>query len=179
MVRRVPGAADQEVGAQHPVVGLLAGIDRDQRTATYGEVIGAGAGAVQVERAAIVVDVAPEERRRGGVLPVEAVELRPYISAELEADIGAGDVVEAVPVQVTDLHVLHRRLHRHVGSLRPSNSNEARYGTEEKTFTIFISTSIVIRKGSSPSGAAHPGRSPYAPLSPRLSAATVVPWAPD
>ena len=44
-VRRVAGVADQEVGAQHAVVGLLAGIDRDHRAGAHGEVGPAGAGA--------------------------------------------------------------------------------------------------------------------------------------
>src|ERR1700732_1101811 len=101
--------AGQEVGAQHPVVGLLAGIDRDHRAGAKGEVGLAGADAVQVEPnggAAVVVEVRVEERACGRVLPGVAIDLRPRISAELEADIGAGDVVEAVPVQVADLHVL-------------------------------------------------------------------------
>ena len=108
-VRRVAGVADEEVGAQHPVVGLLAGIDRDHRAGAYGGVGPARAHPVEVEPergAAVVVDVRPEERRLGRVLPVAVVELRPHISAELEADIGSGDVVEAVPVQIADLHVL-------------------------------------------------------------------------
>ena len=107
--RRVTGVADEEVGAQHPVVGLLAGIDRDHRAGAYGGVGPARAHPVEVEPergAAVVVDVRPEERRLGRVLPVAVVELRPHISAELEADIGSGDVVEAVPVQIADLHVL-------------------------------------------------------------------------
>ena len=163
-VRRVTGVADEEVGAQHPVVGLLAGIDRDHRAGAYGEVGPARADAVEVEPergAAVVVDVRPEERRLGRVLPVAVVELRPHISAELEADIGSGDVVEAVPVQIADLHVLHRCLHRHVGGLRPSNRDEARCGTEEKTFHhLHLNLHCYPGRDRSPSGAAHPGRVP-------------------
>src|SRR5262249_24595680 len=57
------------------------------------------------------------------------------ISADLEADIGARDVVEAVAVKAADLHVLHRRcLDRQVGGLRPSDRNQSRGRPEEKTF---------------------------------------------
>ena len=35
---RVTGVADDEVGSQHAVVGLLAGVDRDQRARSHGEV---------------------------------------------------------------------------------------------------------------------------------------------
>ena len=67
--------------------------------------------------------------------PAVILGLNAQIPAELEAGVGAGDVVEGVPVQAADLHVLHRlRLDRHVGGLRPSYRDQTRGGTEEKTF---------------------------------------------
>src|SRR2546429_4903953 len=56
-----------------------------------------------------------------------------------------GNVVEAVTVQAADLHVLNRRsLHRHVRRLLPGNRHQTRCGPEDRLFTIFISTSIVL-----------------------------------
>ena len=164
-VRRVAGVADQEVGAQHAVVGLLAGIDRDHRAGAHGEVGPAASRcrcrSTRVNGPRSLLMFVPKNGVCGRVLPVVAVELRPHISAELEADIGSGDVVEAVPVQVADLHVLHRCLHRHVGGLRPSNRDEARCGTEEKTFHhLHLNLHCYPGRDRSPSGAAHPGRVP-------------------
>src|SRR5262249_37427322 len=84
------------------------------------------------------------------------------ISADLEADIGARDVVEAVPVEGADLYVLHRRcLDRHVGGLRPSDRNKSRGRPEEKTFHhLHLTLHVLSWEGLISSGAAHPGRSP-------------------
>ena len=57
------------------------------------------------------------------------------IPAHLQAGVGAGNVVEPIPVQAADFHVLNRRcLYRHVGCLRPSDRDETRGGTEQKSF---------------------------------------------
>src|SRR4029450_9171545 len=93
--------------------------------------------------------------------------LAAHISADLEADVGAWDVVEALAVKRADLHVLHRRcLDRHVGGLRPSDRNKSRGRPEEKTFHhLHLNLHMLSWEGLISSGAAHPGRSPRPLLS--------------
>src|SRR5262249_15928055 len=99
------------------------------------------------------------------------------ISADLQADIGAGDVVEAVAVKIADLHVLHRRcLDRQLGALRPSDRNESRGRPEEKTFHhLHLTLHMLSWEGLISSGAAHPGRSPGSPHHPLSPLPCVVP----
>src|SRR6516225_10415398 len=94
-----------QVAAQGPVLGLLPAVEPrigagpHQEVGTVDPVLvaGAGASATGLEwpvRAACTV-----------VIEIFTTN----ISADLEADIGARDVVEAVAVKAADLHVLHRR----------------------------------------------------------------------
>src|SRR6516165_11300462 len=118
--------ADLQIAAQGPVLGLLAAVEPGigagphQEVAPVEPVLLAGnAGKHQVGAA------------RAGVIEV----LTTNVSADLEADIGARDVVEPVAIKAADLHVLHRRcLDWYVGGLRPSDRNESRGRPEEKTF---------------------------------------------
>ena len=87
------------------------------------------------------------------------------IAAHLQAGVGAGNVVEPIPVQAADLHVLNRRcLDRHVGCLRPSDRDKSRRRPEEKSFNRSSSQPPFVNwEGSISSGAAHPGRFPLLP----------------
>ena len=117
-MRAIVVYADLEIAAQGPVLGLLPAVEP-----------GIGAGPHQE-----VVPVEPilhaGSARHWAVRAARAVIIEIFttnISADLEADIGARDVVEAVAVKAADLHVLHRRcLDRHVGGLRPSDRNQSR-----------------------------------------------------
>ena len=61
--------------------------------------------------------------------------LKAHPTADFEAHVCAGDVIEPHAVQATNLHVLDRRgLDGKIGCLRPSYCNEPRCRAEEKTF---------------------------------------------
>src|SRR5215510_8456098 len=59
----------------------------------------------------------------------------PDVTTDLETDIGAGNVEEALAVEGADLHVFDRLgLDGKIGSLRPRNCDKSCRGAEEKTF---------------------------------------------
>jgi hypothetical protein len=60
------------------------------------------------------------------------VVLSAHETADLDAGIGAGDVIVTRTVQATNLHVLDRfGLNGKIGSLCPSHRNETRRGAQE------------------------------------------------
>src|SRR5262249_34022133 len=136
-VRAVVVHTNLEIAAQSPVFGLLPAVEpricagAHDPVAALGPVPEAGAIGLGVAGA----DLAALERPVRAVC-TEVIEVFPTnISANLEADIGARDVVEPVAIKAADLHVLHRRcLDWHVGGLRPSDRNKSRRRPEEKTF---------------------------------------------
>jgi hypothetical protein len=133
---RIPGVTKRDISAHNAVVGLLASIHRDHPAGAHGEIGLPRADAVQVEPArgaAVIIDVRPEERRCGHVLTVVVVELLADISTELEADIGVGNVGEAIPIQIADLDVCHCCLLRHIGSLRAGDRTQPCGSTEQET----------------------------------------------
>src|SRR5204863_722857 len=91
------------------------------------------------------------------------------IPAELQAGVGARNVVEAVAIQAADLYELHRLcLYRHIRSLRPSHRNEPRGGTEEKTFHhLHLNLHLLTWEGSVSVGRCSPWKVPLrSPLRP-------------
>ncbi len=156
-LRAVVVHAHLQVRAQRAVLGLLAAVEP-----------GVGAGAhrpVLAVDAIAVAATAGLERAVGlarGAVRNAGLELRAHISADLQADVGARDVVEAVPVERADLHVLHRLcLHRQIGSLRPSNRDEPRGGTEEKTFHhLHLNLHLLSWEGSVSAGRCSPWKVP-------------------
>jgi hypothetical protein len=72
--------------------------------------------------------------------PGEVAVLAPAIfgtdpAADLDAHIGAGDVIEPDPIQAANLHVLDRLgLYGKISCLRPSYGNETRCRAKEKAF---------------------------------------------
>ena len=87
--------AQDHVGAQRAVRGLLAGIMLEQP---------ANAIALIFARHSGVQPTHARERAAGNVGGAKVL-LKPDIAAELHADVSAGDVVEAYAVQGADLHV--------------------------------------------------------------------------
>src|SRR5262245_65609961 len=70
------------------------------------------------------------------------------ITADLHADIGAGDVVEPSPIQGANLHVLDRLgLYGKIGSLCPRHRDETRRRCEESTFHHLHCCSSVFTSG--------------------------------
>src|SRR5262249_1656416 len=153
VLRAVVVHADLEVATQGPVLGLLPAVEPRVGAGPHQEV-----GAVEPVLHTRDASKPPVEAARAGVIEVLTMD----VSADLEADIGARDVVEAVAVKGADLHVLHRRcLDRHVGGLRPSDRNKSRGRPEEKTFHhLHLNLHMLSWEGLISSGAAHPGRSP-------------------
>src|SRR6516165_7957861 len=101
--------ADVDVAAQHPVLGLLARIHGDVGAADEGPVL-AVIPVVERVRAGVAdhrghaVEVAALERPVGRERPFQVGHLRAHVSADLHADGGSGQVVEAVAIQIADLH---------------------------------------------------------------------------
>ena len=110
------------IAANRTVFGLVAGIGRDVAADTPPIVV----GRVVVHEA--ILDV--------GRRAVHAVgRFDAYPTANLDAHIGAGNVIEPHTVQAAYLHVLDRLgLDGKIGCLRPSYRNESRCRAEEKTF---------------------------------------------
>ena len=100
---------DVDQGAQHPVLGLLARIHGDVGAADEGPVL-AVIPVVGRVRAGVAdhrghaVEVAALERPVGRERPFQVGHLRAHVSADLHADVGSGQVVEAVAIQIADLH---------------------------------------------------------------------------
>src|SRR5262249_13208646 len=58
-----------------------------------------------------------------------------HVAADLETDVGARDVVEALAVERADSHVFDRLgLHRKIGSLGSGNRPKSCRGAEKKPF---------------------------------------------
>ena len=148
--------AEADVGAQRAVFGLLAHVPRDRSADAVVDVVGQVAGEPALWRH--LRSVAGQDAACAGIV----FGLDAQIPAHLQAGVGAGNVVEPIPVQAADFHVLNRRcLYRHVGCLRPSDRDETRGGTEQKTFHhLHLNLHLLSWEDRSPSGAAHPGRSP-------------------
>src|SRR5215470_9638223 len=73
----------------------------------------------------------------------------PNITTDLETDLGARDVVEALAVERADLHVFDRLgLDRKIGSLRPRNRDKCCGGAEEKIFHLHSNLHCASWKGS-------------------------------
>ena len=74
--------------------------------------------------------------------PGEVTVLTPAVfgtdpAANLDAHVGARDVIESHTVQAANLHVLDRfGLNGKIGCLRPSYRNEPRCRAKEKTFDL-------------------------------------------
>src|SRR5689334_8642466 len=115
--------ADRDVTANRAVFGLVAGISSD---------VTASAEVTVVGRAVVDVGARPT--------PGEVTILTPAVfgadpAANLDAHVGAGDVVEPHTVQAANLHVLDRfGLDGKIGCLRPCYRNESRCRAEEKAF---------------------------------------------
>ena len=109
--------AEADVGAQRAVFGLLAHVPRDRPADAVVDVVGQVAGEAALAKHAAGAVADGDTAAAHVVLGLDA-----QIATHLQAGVGAGDVVEPVPVQAADLHIIDRRcLHRHVGGLRPSN----------------------------------------------------------
>src|SRR5262249_2111669 len=118
--------AELQVAAQSPVLGLLPAVEPRIGAGPQQEV-------VPVEPVLLAGDAGKRPVRAARTIVIKIFTTN--ISADLEADIGARDVVEAVAVKAADLHVWHRRcLDRQVGGLRLSDRNQSRGRPEEKTF---------------------------------------------
>src|SRR5262249_56917039 len=87
----------------------------------------------------------------------------------LQTDLGAGNVVAPVPVERAVFHLLNRfSLHRHVGSLPPSDRDQSRRRTEEKTFHhLHLNLHLLSWEGSVSVGRCSPWKVPLAPLTSR------------
>src|SRR5712671_5969217 len=93
----------------------------------------------------------------------------PHVAADLETDVGARNVVEALAVEGADLHVFDRfGLDGKIGSLRPRHCDKSCRGAEEKTFHHLHSNLQVALHGRvpSPPGALSPHgwKVPFSPL---------------
>src|SRR5262249_52739714 len=117
---RVSGAEVVELevslaeGTNDAIFGGGTGIDRERHTRTAVDL---------VDKAVALTEVA-----RPGRLTVNAAVERAVnaqIAADLDAGVGAGNVVETRTVQRTDLHVFDRfGLHGKVGCLRPAHGDK-------------------------------------------------------
>ena len=115
--------ADRDVATDRAVFGLVTGVCRDVATGTE----------VAVVRRAVVGVGARPSPGEVAVLAVAIFGADP--AADLDAHVGAGDVIEPDAVQATNLHVLDRfGLNGKIGCLRPSYRNEPRCRAKEKTF---------------------------------------------
>jgi len=115
--------AEGDIAAHRAVFGLVTRIRRDVAASTEVAVIGK-----------TVVDIVIRPT------PGEVAVLAPAIfgtdpAADLDAHIGAGDVVKPDPIQAANLHVLDRLgLYGKISCLRPSYGNETRCRAKEKAF---------------------------------------------
>jgi hypothetical protein len=99
--------AEADVGAQRAVFGLLADVKRHQRPDAVVDIVG---DVARKSRLAVLDRVGTG---RDAAVARVVLGLDAEIAAQLQASVGAGNVIEAVAVEAADLHVLHRRcLHR-------------------------------------------------------------------
>src|SRR5262245_32949696 len=91
-----------------------------------------------------------------------------HIAADLETDVSARNVVEALAVEGADLHVLDRLgLDGKIGSLRPRHCDKSCRRAEEKTFHHLHSNLQVALYGRVPSPPGAPQwKVPFSPLVP-------------
>ena len=164
--------AEADVAAQRAVFGLLAHVPRDRPADAVVDVVGQVAGEPALWRHAAGAVADGNTAAAGIVFGLDA-----QIAAHLQAGVGAGNVVEPIPVQAADFHVLNRRcLYRHVGCLRPSDRDETRGGTEQKTFHhLHLNLHLLSWEDRSPSGAAHPEGPLSSPSRPALPVPLFVP----
>src|SRR5262249_17966281 len=137
-LRAVVVHTDLQIATQGAVLGLLAAIEPRIGAGPQGEVLPVlpvfGADRDTGER--------PVRHARTVVISVFPTN----ISADLEADIGARDVVEAVAVKAADLHVLHRRrLDRQFGGLSATDRNQSRGRPEENAFHDLTFSALNLR----------------------------------
>jgi len=119
----VTRSTNRDVGTESAVFGLRTGVSRDVATVT---------GAIVARRA---IGFVTDQRAVRHVAGVVITVLHADPAADLDAGIGARDVIEPRTIQTTNLHVLDRLgLDGKIGSLRPSNRNETRCTAEEKAF---------------------------------------------
>src|SRR5262249_8428023 len=109
-------------------VRLLTGVERrDRPEADRVEIV--------VAKLPCIGAVSEERRIRRGTRAVTPVVLVTNIPADLQADVGARDVIETSPIQAADLHVFHGLgLEGKCGGPRPSICAHSRRTTEEKAF---------------------------------------------
>src|SRR5262249_23610408 len=100
LTRRGPVLADAEVRPQSAPLGLIANVNRDHPTGAPVEVLGALAA---LHRLAAVKARGRAHRHAAVAGPVFG--LNTHIAAQLQAGIGARNVVEAVAVERADFHV--------------------------------------------------------------------------
>ena len=113
---RGPAEGRIEEGTNHAIFGRGAGVDVEIFTRTPGHAVGeAIPRAASAKRVAGVVGVGVGQH-------VDA-----QIAAQLDAGVGAGDVVEARPIEGADPHIFYRfRLQRKIGCLCPTHRDETR-----------------------------------------------------
>ena len=142
----------RHVGAQRAIGGLRAAVEVEVRAMPR---------RVRAHRAILRARSTRVVRRaRAGDVPAV---VGSDIAADLEADVAARDVVEALAVEGADLHVFDRLgLDGKIGCLRPRNCDESCRGAEEKTFHHLHSNLQVALHGRvpSPPGAPHPMEGP-------------------
>src|SRR5205814_3190210 len=133
---------------------LLAAVEADVASAFHGVLAG---GAIMRAAGAIEQDMAVARRA------VVIVGLGR--GADAHAGLGARNVVEPITIERADLHVFDRLgLDGKIGGLRPRDRNDTRCGAEEKTFHhLHLNLQVPLWEGSSPPGAAHPWKVPFAP----------------
>src|SRR5215467_14812216 len=98
----------------------------------------------------------------------------PDVTADLETDVSARNVVETLAVQRADLHVFDRLgLDGKIGSLRPRHCDKSCRGAEEKTFHHLHSNLQVALHGRVPSPPGAPQwKVPFSPPRPSRSRKT-------
>src|SRR5262249_54053493 len=138
----------RHIGAQHAIGGLRAAVEVEVRTMPR---------RIRID-SAILRAVGAGVSRLPAARGVPAI-VGSDITAALETDICARNVVEALTVEAADFHVLNRLgLDGKIGSLRPRNRDKPCRGAEEKNFS---------REGSISAGCALMEASPFTSSSAR------------
>src|SRR6516225_7901909 len=97
------------------------------------------------------------------------VHFRPQEAADLDASVGARNVVEACAVEATDFHVFYwLRLDRKISCLPSRNRNRAGRGAEEEAFHHLHLEPPLLSRGRVPSlaGWITPPEGPLRPQNP-------------